>query len=139
MPIKPPTEADEAKSLVRWASFAQPGRILVHIPNEGRRSARTGAHLKAQGMIPGFPDFLFLVPSGRFHGLAIELKRRKGGKVSEEQIELIRKLEKAGYAATVAHGWEEAARAIESYMKNGVPAPCSETTTPITPHVPLAD
>ena len=40
--------------------------------------------LKATGYKRGFPDVFVYEPRGAFHGLAIELKKDKGGRVSHE-------------------------------------------------------
>lgn len=32
--------------------------VFVHVPNEGKRSAREGAKLKAEGLTPGAPDLI---------------------------------------------------------------------------------
>ena len=41
-----------------------------HVPNEGRRSRAAGALLRAQGLFPGFADYIFPRPGS----LMIELK-----------------------------------------------------------------
>ena len=118
-----PTENDEQKALMRWAKFNMGRwpdlRMLLHIPNEGRRDPRTGYALKQMGLRKGFPDLLLLTPRGTMHGLAIEMKRTKGGKVSAEQAQWIADLVAQGYAACVCYGWEAAAREIERYMTEG--------------------
>jgi hypothetical protein len=49
--------------------------IILHIPNEGKRSMQYGASLKKQGMIPGAPDFVCV---GKKRTIFIELKTEKG-------------------------------------------------------------
>lgn len=55
-----PTEAAEQRALFQWAAMAAVGhpelKLLYHVPNEGRRSAITGARMKSEGMKPGVPD-----------------------------------------------------------------------------------
>jgi hypothetical protein len=60
-----------------------PGLIWFHVPNEGKRSVRTGAFLKRMGMLPGVADLVVIVPPGRCHFL--ELKRPINGHLSDEQ------------------------------------------------------
>ena len=119
-----PRESVEQKTLMQWARFnsaAHPElRLLYHVPNEGLRSYRTGSELKAQGMKAGVPDICLPVARGGYHSLYIELKRRKGGKVSEQQQEWLEMLNKAGNKAIVCKGWEEAAEAIVKYLKGGI-------------------
>lgn len=118
-----PTESDEQKALMRWAAYNR-GRypelaLLYHIPNEGQRDPRVGARMRAEGLRKGVPDLCLPVARGGSHGLYIELKRTKGGRVSPEQAEWIDGLLRQGYAACVCRGWEEASREIERYLRGG--------------------
>lgn len=114
-----PTEDDEQEALFRWVAFASAKypflKRMVHIPNEGKRSTANGAKLKRMGLMKGFPDiFLPYIANGK-GGLFIELKRPKGGRVSEEQKKCLEMLNEAGYTAVVCRGWEEAKNAICDY------------------------
>ena len=116
-----PTEAQEAKALVEWWSYACrkskiPENALIHIPNEGKRSIRAAQALKSQGMRPGVPDYFLAVPRLDCPGLWIELKRRKNGVVSDEQRIMIAMLKAQGYEAVIAYGAEQAANAIRAYL-----------------------
>lgn len=63
-----------------------PRRYLVaHVPNEGKRSAAQGAHMKKIGLLPGMPDLEIMGPLGTTW--RIELKTATGV-VSEEQAEI---------------------------------------------------
>ena len=55
-------------------------------------------------------------PVGTCPGLFIEMKRRRGGRVSTEQQAVMENLTSAGYSCVVARGWEEAREAIERYL-----------------------
>lgn len=117
-----PTEAQEQEALFRWAAYSR-GKypaleLLYHIPNEGRRSGLTGYRMKLQGLRRGVPDICLPVPSGRFTALYIELKRRKGGRVSEEQRGWIAALNRVGCRAVVCRGWDEARDVIMDYLRN---------------------
>lgn len=122
MPV--PLEETEQRNLMMWAHYntaAHPElKLLYHVPNEGRRSYRTGRALKEQGMKAGVPDICLPVPRGKYAALYIELKRKKGGKVSDHQQEWITALNKAGNRAVVCKGWEEAAEEIVKYLKGGI-------------------
>ncbi len=50
------SEARDGKNLASW--LTQRDFTFVHVPNEGKRSYKTAASLKAQGLQPGFPDYL---------------------------------------------------------------------------------
>lgn len=117
-----PTEAQEQTTLFQWAALMihrwPELRLLHHIPNGGSRNAIEAVHLKQQGVKPGIPDIFLPCARGEWHGLYIELKRRKGGRVSNEQKEMIRLLIEQGYKAVVCYGWEEAKTVIVEYMKD---------------------
>lgn len=122
------TEAQEQAYVFKWSQ--QPDirdqwpelALLFHIPNGGTRDPVEGKHLKQQGVKPGVPDLFLPVPSGRYHGLFIEMKTDKG-RASREQKWWIERLNAAGYFAEVCHGWESAARVLEWYLSlpDGMP------------------
>ena len=114
-----PSESVEQQNLFRWAAVRWPKemRLLYHVPNEGKRRRANGARLKAEGLRAGVPDINLDVARGEYHGLRIEMKRRRGGRVSPEQAAWLEALREQGYAAVVAYGWEEAADAIEKYLR----------------------
>ena len=98
----------------RWKSL--PASLLMAIPNGGARTAVTGARLKAEGVRAGVPDLFLAVPTKSAHGLWIEMKRQKGGVVSDEQKAAKAALEDQGYVCTVCKGWKVARRAISGYL-----------------------
>ena len=118
-----PSESVEQQHLFQWvavsaaAHWPKEMRMLYHVPNEGKRSKANGARLKSEGLRAGVPDINLDVARGEYHGLRIEMKRRRGGRVSPEQAAWLEALREQGYAAIVAYGWEEAADAIEKYLR----------------------
>ena len=115
------SEADEQKLLFDWAGWQSNLHpelsLMFHIPNGGSRNAIEGKHLKEQGVKRGVPDILLPVSRGGCHGLFIEMKRAKGGVLSSFQSEYIEALMREGYRVAVCHGFEEAKRTIEGYLK----------------------
>lgn len=119
-----PSEAQEQTWLFHWAELAK-GKfpelaLMYHIPNGGSRNKLEAAHLQAQGVKPGVPDVCLPVARSGFHGLYVEMKRLRGGKVSENQRTWISMLREQGYQAAVCKGWEDAAELIKSYLL-GIP------------------
>lgn len=115
-----PTESEEQQLLFEYCMrvrYKYPQlEMMVHTPNEGKRNIYTGARLKREGLRKGFPDISLHYPSFGYHGLMIEMKRKQGSKVTEEQKDWVEKLNKNGYAAVFAYGCEEAWQVIESYL-----------------------
>ena len=118
-----PTESEEQQALFRYCGMETQNypdlNMLVHIPNEGKRTAANGARLKSEGLRKGYPDILLDAPMGKYHGLRIELKRRKGSRIAAEQKTWIIKLNNRGYAAAFCYGWEEAWDFIHAYLRCG--------------------
>jgi len=116
-----PTEAQEQKALFEWARWntkRYPAlELLYHIPNGGSRNPIEAHNLKCQGVKPGVPDICLPVPSHHHTALYIELKRRKGGRVSEAQKKMIFNLKKYGNMAVVCYGWEQAKDVILNYLR----------------------
>lgn len=114
------TEAQEQKSLIEWAKWQEKKypelKMLMHVPNEGKRSKRYGAELKRMGMAKGFPDLGLLVPNKKYAGLFIELKADKTKSMTKEQKEWLEKLNSYGYKAVRCNGSEEAIQIIKRYL-----------------------
>ncbi len=117
--IRIDTESGAQEMLFTWAMWQQEGRpelkLLYHVPNGGKRDAKTGRALKRQGVKAGVPDLCLPVARGGYHGLYIELKAGKNT-TSPKQKEWINDLGQQGYYAAVCRGWEEAKETIENYL-----------------------
>ena len=112
------TKLEEAEQKALYAWCQDMGIVMVHIPNEARRTARVGASLKVQGMQPGFPDNFFPYAKQGYNGLFIELKRedKRLSKVSANQKFWIEKLQSEGYRAEICYGAQEAKDVVINYM-----------------------
>lgn len=84
--------------------------------NGGKRDRITAARMKQGGNKAGVPDIFIAEPVGIHHGLFIELKRKTGGIVSRQQIEIMGKLDERGYLCAVAKGGEEAYKIACEYL-----------------------
>jgi hypothetical protein len=110
-PNAEPSEDDQQRWLCRWLFTALGHYGWFHVPNGGWRRKATAAIMKALGVKPGVPDIIITrraprAPEAR--GVAVELKREKGGRTSAEQKAWIAELEADGWIAFVADGWTEA-------------------------------
>ena len=118
---EPPYEDEEQITLFDWAR-ANEGKWpelarLFHVPNGGSRGPAEAGRFKGMGVKKGVPDVFLDVPRGGFHGLRIEMKRRRGGVLSNEQADWIDYYNANGYRADVCYGWEEARSVIEEYLE----------------------
>ena len=115
-----PTEADEQRVLAAWLDAM--GILWAHPPNSGYRAGLNrdaqvasiaGARLKRLGVKAGLPDILiFQVPPAEDYasvrGVAIELKRREGGAVSDEHKAWLKDLRDVGWLTRVCLGAADA-------------------------------
>lgn len=106
-----PTEHEEQCLFVQWVRRTFPSVRIFAIPNGGKRSPATAGRLKAEGVSPGVPDLF--IPAW---GLFIEMKRQKGGVVSENQKDWKKYLEEHGYTVFVCHGFEAARKEVEEWL-----------------------
>lgn len=114
-----PTEQEEQEALIRWCDNHPDRRIsLIYSHLNGLR-ASIGAVMKAKkaGARKGIPDLFLPVPYGQYHGLYIEMKRIKGGKLYPEQKEWLKDLSDLGYMAVICKGHEESIAVILEYLK----------------------
>jgi hypothetical protein len=117
-----PLEHEEQRAVIAWADAHKDTRLrlLLAIPNGARVAMKTAKKLKAEGLRAGVPDLFLPVPAltmtGAAHGLFVEMKRVKGGAVSQEQGEWHEALRGQGYRVYVAHGADAAIAAICAYL-----------------------
>ena len=109
-----PSEDNEQEAIVQYCLLRN--IPIVHIPNEGKRTAAYAAKLKRMGLQPGFPDIFIPLARKGYHGLFIELKVGNN-KPSREQKDWLARLSSEGYATAVAWGFDEAKKIIDKYVK----------------------
>ena len=118
------TEAEEQMTVFKWAEYSKKRfpelEYCYHVPNGGSRNILEAIHLKQQGVKAGVPDLCLPVPRCGFHGLYIEMKRRKNARVAESQKKWIAALRRQGYFAAVCYGADEAIKLIEAYLTRKV-------------------
>lgn len=125
-----PTEDDECANLIQWASLVRHNGFrlsdhLVMIPNrvkltgDARARAITMNSWKRAGFKVGASDYILALPTPRYPGLWLEMKRTELSITSDEQKEFQAKMRAVGYAAVICEGWESAKNEIELYLSQG--------------------
>ena len=118
-----PHEDEEQAAVLAWANGHRQQYpalcMLFHVPNGGHRGKAEAGRFKAQGVKAGVPDLCLPVPRGGCHGLWIEMKRRKGGTVSDDQQWWLEELNARGYRAVVCRGSDEAVAELKKYLRGG--------------------
>ena len=107
------SEYDEQCAVIEYCD--RKGIMVVHIPNEAKRSRAEGARQKRAGLRPGFPDLLIPIARGPYHSLYIEMKTQDG-KPTEKQVRWIWRLREEGMAAYICIGAGHAIECIDWYM-----------------------
>ncbi len=107
-----PYEHEEQVGFVQWFRGMFPGVLIYAIPNGGKRSMSVAKELKAEGVVPGVPDLH--VPAWR---LWIEMKRIKGGKLSDEQIDMHDYLESIGDTVIIGRGAKDASARVLGFVQ----------------------
>lgn len=97
------SEDREQMLFIQWFRRTHPDVLIFHIPNGGYRRPSEAARLKAMGVVPGIPDLF--IPA--WH-LFIEMKKEKGGIVSNAQKECIKHLQRVSYCVIIGTGFEDA-------------------------------
>jgi VRR-NUC domain len=116
-----PLEHDEQKWLFEWIGRNVPSvpelAAIFAIPNAGAGAQKGQAgKMKAEGVRPGVPDVCCAIPSDGYHALYIEMKRLRGGAVSDDQKAWHKRLRDNGCRVEVCRGWIVAARVICDYL-----------------------
>jgi hypothetical protein len=122
-----PTEDDECQNLIQWARYTRHNGFcvadyLVMIPNrvkltgDARERAMIMASWKRTGFKTGASDYILAIPTPRYPGMWLEVKRTELSVTSEDQVEFQDRMRKVGYFCVISKGWEEAKRAIEGYL-----------------------
>lgn len=121
MPEKIKTEAQEQSDFIAWFKKRYPSTLIFsHIDGAtlgGKDKFAMIASLKKQGWINGVPDIQ--IPEWN---VWIEMKRSKGGKVSDFQKDTISKLIKAGQKVFICNGSQSAKEAVLGYEKDKISA-----------------
>ena len=107
-----PLEYDECVTLVDYLELR--GIKYSHINQEMYTTSwKQKNKAKALGVHPGVPDYIMIINDQL---VFIEMKRQKGGRVSETQKEWIEALRKAGVNVHICYGFDQAKGVIDKYF-----------------------
>jgi hypothetical protein len=135
--MKPPipTEEQEQAALAEYLNMVIGPDKWFHVPNEGKSHVAYRVKQRKMGLKSGVPDVIIvrrppLYPDSL--GAAIELKRRKGGIVSDNQARWHKSMKAEGWLVSVCYGADDAIRQLREwgYAKSRTPnskgKPCPE-------------
>jgi VRR-NUC domain len=110
------SEAYQQQLVVLFIRSTYPNALYCASAGGMRTSYLQAVKMKRTGYVKGFPDLFIYEPRGEFHGLAIEMKKEKGGSVSSEQKWWRDELRNRNYDSYICKGSEEAIEIIKKYL-----------------------
>jgi uncharacterized protein YcgL (UPF0745 family) len=127
------TEHEEQCAVFEWAGLMSNQfpelELMFAVPNggvrphkfsgsskKGDRYSVEGRKLKKEGVKKGVPDIFLPVPKGVYHGLFIEMKRRRGFSVKADQEAWLKNLAHQGYFVVVCKGSDAALKVLRGYL-----------------------
>jgi hypothetical protein len=93
----------------RWI---MPGWRFTHIASGEKRDLLTAQRLKRMGVMPGWPDLIFLGPRGEV--CFVELKA-KGGRLSEAQADIASHLIAAGHGYLCSNSFDDIVATLKAW------------------------
>ena len=105
------SEHQEQCLLIEWMELQHPSVRIFAIPNGSYKGIQARIKAKKEGLRSGVLDLM--VPAWK---LFIEMKKEKGGKLSETQKDWKQYLESVGYSVIVAHGFKDAKIQIAQFL-----------------------
>jgi hypothetical protein len=96
-----------------WNKMPETRLCLFHIPNGMFSNAREGAKFKAQGVISGVPDLVFIWAGKTRY---IEVKT-ESGRLSTEQVKLHQKWKEQGVEVKVCRSSREIIELVRSWVE----------------------
>lgn len=106
------TEQQAQQIVCQWLELK--GLLYCHVPNGGKRSRVEASIFRGLGVKPGVPDILIFDSPREFNGVALELKRASGGRVSPAQAAWHRELALRGWIVGCYAGSNAAIDWLES-------------------------
>jgi hypothetical protein len=98
-----------------WNKMPETRLCLFHIPNGMFSNAREGAKFKAQGVISGVPDLVF-VWAGKTRYIEV---KTESGRLSTEQVKLHQKWNEQGVEVKVCRSSQEIIDMVRSWVEEG--------------------
>ncbi len=117
------TESQEQAALFQWIRLQPEIKHIAfstangaQLAGSAKKRAMQMNNLKATGFLVGTPDIVIPVARKPYSAMFIELKRKKGGNVSENQKNVLKALSDAGNCCVVAYGCDDAIKHIKEYL-----------------------
>lgn len=101
--------SEHAEQALVVTQLRMAGILCASIPNDSKRSLVGAVKAKQRGLTAGAPDLVVFTPTPRApKGVALEFKKRGGGKTDPAQERFLKELRDIGWVAEVVHGAPQA-------------------------------
>lgn len=114
-----PTEHQIQAAFFQWVQAMEQTdkrfKMIFAVPNGGVRHIGQAVKLKKEGVRSGVSDVIGLIPSGKYHGFCLEIKK-PSGKVSGSQSEFLHYASMLGYLPAVAYSVEQCIEFTKNYL-----------------------
>jgi hypothetical protein len=114
--VSPESESNQQEIVIKYLRLAYPDALYCASAGGMWTSDSQRIKMARTGYVKGFPDLFIYEPRGKFHGLAIEMKKVKGSKIEPEQVQWQEQLRNRGYASYICKGKDEAIKVIDEYF-----------------------
>lgn len=113
-PVIRQSEDDLQAAILEALAYAGVTRraLVIHIPNQGKRSPVYGAKLKAMGLMPGAADLCLIAPGGQSHFIEV---KTEAGSLSRAQKDFRGSCAALGIPWALARSPEEALRSADQW------------------------
>lgn len=107
------SESQEQQIVVNWFKVTYPDYIIFSVPNGGTRNKIEATNMKREGLLKGVPDLCILLDNNCFF---VEMKKRKSGRLSDAQKNIIERINRLGHDVLVCYGADDAIEKIKEYI-----------------------
>lgn len=104
-------------AVINYVKYEYPKALIIHVPNEGKRTKFMQYKVKYLGVVRGVPDVLIFNQNNKYTGLAIELKWGRNTP-TEHQMIFLEKLKQCGWYASWENDFDTIKKTIDQYFKN---------------------
>lgn len=110
--LPPPAEHDIQRVLVQFLRMTKVNAVWFAVPNGGHRSIAQAKKLKAEGVLAGAPDLVFIGPGGVAY--CLEMKTPKGTQRPGQEL-FQSAVNALGGSYAVARTFDEALAALRAW------------------------
>ena len=112
-------EYELQKAVIKYINYKYPKLLYCASVGGVRTSMKQAIKMKQTGYKKGMPDLFIYEPVAPYHGLAIEMKVKKG-RPTKEQLWWRNELNKRNYISEISYGLDDTITIIDRYMSGKI-------------------